>query len=163
MPSAAALAVQDRRRFSLDRGRTGDSRQWSTGDSRHTVSLQPSVGIRARFSDSGHPELSACGSIYAPTDAEGKPITFAVLGSRTHVSLALSGRRAGPMLLVSPSESSWVSGFGSVCALPSEAVRESRTHVSMALFVRQAGRGAPCGSNAAFLIVTPCSMVWADN
>ena len=101
----------------LDRGHVlGPARhhKWGTGDSRHTVSLQPSVGIRARFSDSGHPELSACGSIYAPTDAEGKPITFAVLGSRTHVSMALSGRRAGPMLLVSPSESSWVSGFGSV-------------------------------------------------
>ena len=32
--------------------------------------------------------------------------------------MPVSGRRAGPMLRVSPSESSWVSGFGSVRALP---------------------------------------------
>ena len=80
---------------------------WSNGG-QTLVNQNSNSGLMARV------RLGVSTSIYAPTDAEGKPITFAVLGSRTHVSMALSVRRAGPTLLVSPSESSWVSGFGSV-------------------------------------------------
>jgi hypothetical protein len=46
--------------------------KWGAEDSRCTVSLRPSVGIRGRFSGSGHSELSALakvGSIFAPTGA----------------------------------------------------------------------------------------------
>ena len=70
-------------------GPARNNNRWGTGDSRRTVSLLPSVyqGLIFRL---GSLSLSC-----QPLGRFCKPIFFAVLGSRIHVSMALSVRYTG--------------------------------------------------------------------